>query len=118
LLYIVDTGATHAAAGPRHIRRFRVDGARLEGGEVFSVCDRGLYDGFRLDPKGRLWASAADGVPCISPEGELIGKILIPETVSNVAFGGPKRNRLYITGTTSLYSAYLGVQGVPYFAPG
>ena len=61
--------------------------------------------------------SAADGVHCITPEGELLGKILVPETVSNVAFGGPKRNRLYITGTTSLYSLYMGVQGVSYFDP-
>jgi gluconolactonase len=118
ILYIVDTGATHAEDGPRHIRRFRVDGAKLSGGEVLSTCDRGLYDGIRLDTAGRIWASAADGVHCITPEGALIGKILIPETVSNLAFGGPKRNRLYITGTTSLYAAYVGVQGVSYFAPG
>jgi gluconolactonase len=117
LLYVADTGVSHVEDGPRHIRRFRVKGAKLKGGEVFSVCDRGLYDGFRLDTSGRLWASAADGVHCITPEGALIGKILVPETVSNLAFGGPKRNRLYITGTTSLYAAYLGVQGVSYFAP-
>ncbi len=115
LLYVVDTGATHVDDGPRHIRRFRVDGSRLSGGEVFSTCDYGLYDGFRLDTAGRLWASAADGVHCITPEGELLGKIRVPETVSNVVFGGPKRNRLYMTGTTSLYAVYMGVQGVSYF---
>lgn len=115
LLYVVDTGATHVEDGPRHIRRFRVEGTRLAGGEVFSTCDRGLYDGFRLDTAGRLWASAADGVHCITPEGELIGKLRVPETVSNLAFGGPKRNRLYMTGTTSLYAVYMGVQGLSYF---
>jgi len=114
-LYVSDTGATHEEGGPRHIRRFSVDGKRLSGGEVFSVCDRGLYDGFRLDIQGNLWASAADGVHCISPDGVLLGKILIPETASNVCFGGPKRNRLYITATTSLYATYLGVCGLPYF---
>lgn len=114
ILYIVDTGATHVEDGPRHIRRFRVEGGRLSGGEEFSVCERGLYDGIRLDTAGRIWASAADGVHCITPDGELIGKILVPETVSNLAFGGLKRNRIYMTGTTSLYSAFVGAQGLPY----
>lgn len=115
-LFVADTGATHVENGPRHIRRFAVrDGGRLSGGEVFSVCDLGLYDGFRLDTGGRIWASAKDGVHCLAPDGSLLGKILVPETVSNVAFGGRKRNRLFITGTTSLYSTYLGVQGLPYF---
>ena len=115
LLYVSDTGATHVPDGPRHIRRFSVSDGKLSGGEVFSVCDRGLYDGFRLDVHGNIWASAADGVHCITPEGALIGKILIPETVSNVSWGGRKRNRLYITATTSLYATYLGVCGLPYF---
>lgn len=118
LLYVSDTGASHEPKGPRHIRRFAVDGKRLSGGEVFSVCDRGLYDGFRIDVRGNIWASAADGVHCLAPDGALIGKILVPETVSNVAFGGPKRNRLYITGTTSLYATYLAVSGLSYFGPG
>lgn len=92
-----------------------MDGGRLSGGEVFSVCDYGLYDGFRLDTAGRIWASAKDGVHCLAPDGSLIGKVLVPETVSNVAFGGRKRNRLFITATTSLYATYLNVQGLPYF---
>lgn len=115
ILYIADTGATHIEDGPRHLRRFKVEGKELRGGEVFSVCDRGLYDGFRVDLDGNIWSSAADGVHCITPEGELIGKIKIPETVSNVCFGGPKRNRLYICGATSLYAAYLGTSGLGYF---
>ncbi len=114
-LFVSDTGASHVDNGPRHIRRFDVDGATLRGGEVFSVCAAGVYDGFRVDMQGNIWASAADGVHCISPDGDLIGKVLVPETVSNVCFGGPKRNRLYITGTTSLYSTYVGVCGLPYF---
>ena len=114
-LYVSDTGATHISDGPRHIRKFSVSDGKLSGGTVFSVCDRGLYDGFRLDVHENIWASAADGVHCINPQGDLIGKIRIPETVSNVCFGGAKRNRLYITGTTSLYATYLGVSGLPYF---
>jgi len=112
LLYIVDTGRTHVENGPAHIRRFRVgaDG-KLAGGEVFAECTVGLFDGFRVDEDGRVWTSAGDGVHCYDPDGTLIGKILIPEPVANVEFGGIKRNRLFICGTSSLYSVYLSING-------
>ena len=112
-LYIADTGATHAPDGPRHIRAFDVIGGTLSGGEVFATSDCGLFDGFRFDEAGRLWTSAGDGVHCFEPDGTLIGKIRVPETVSNVCFGGPHRNRLFITATTSLYSVYLLLRGAP-----
>lgn len=114
-LYIADTGATHLANGPHHVRRFKVsdDGASLSGGEVFTTCAVGLYDGFRVDVDGNLWLSAGDGVHCHSSDGTLLGKILIPEAVSNVCFGGPKFNRLFICGTTSLYSVYLNTRAAP-----
>ncbi|MEO0668820.1 MAG: SMP-30/gluconolactonase/LRE family protein [Pseudomonadota bacterium] len=113
LLYIADTGATHAENGPRHIRRHSVapDGT-LSGGEVFADCTEGLFDGFRCDTDGRVWTSASDGVHCLDPTGKLIGKVHIPELVANVCFGGPKLNRLFICGTTSLYSVFLNVNGV------
>lgn len=113
LLYIADTGATHRPNGPRHIRRFKVGaGGKLTGGEVFAECTAGLFDGFRLDRQGRVWTSAGDGVHCYEPDGTMIGKVRIPETVANVTFGGQKRNRLFICGTTSLYSIYLFVSGL------
>ncbi|MEM8786706.1 MAG: SMP-30/gluconolactonase/LRE family protein [Pseudomonadota bacterium] len=112
-LYIADTGITHDPAGPKHIRRHAVaDDNSLTGGEVFATCAAGLFDGFRVDREGRIWSSAADGVHCLDPEGRLIGKVKIPELVANVCFGGPKLNRLFICGTTSLYSVYLNVNGV------
>jgi gluconolactonase len=112
LLYVADTGWSHVPDGPRHIRVFDVaaDGT-LSGGEVFATCTAGAFDGFRLDGMGRLWASADDGVHCFEPDGTLIGKVLVPETVANVVFGGPKRNRLFICATTSLYAVYLHVSG-------
>ncbi len=110
-LYIVDTGATHKENGPRHIRRFTVNGKTLKGGEVFAESTAGLFDGFRIDRDGRIWTSTAEGVHCYDPDGTLIGKILIPELVANVTFGGTKLNRLFICGTTSLYSIYLTVSG-------
>lgn len=112
-LYIADTGASHDPNGPAHIRKHSVnDDGTLNGGEVFADCTNGLFDGFRIDRDGRVWTSAADGVHCLAPDGTLIGKIKIPEFVSNVCFGGPKLNRLFICGTTSLYSAYLAVNGI------
>ncbi|TXC66796.1 SMP-30/gluconolactonase/LRE family protein [Piscinibacter aquaticus] len=118
LLYIVDTGATHIENGPHHVRRFRVkaDGT-LAGGEVFAICPAGLYDGMRVDVHGNLWLSAGDGVHCHAPDGTLLGKILVPETVANVCFGGAKLNRLFICATTSLYAVYLNTRGLTAVAP-
>ena len=112
LLYIADTGRTHVDNGPAHIRRFKVkaDGT-LTGGKVFAESTAGLFDGFRIDEDGRVWTSAGDGVHCYDPDGTLIGKILIPEPVANVEFGGRKRNRLFICATSSLYAVYLSING-------
>ena len=113
LLYIADTGATHVKDGPRHIRVFDVakNGKTLGKGRVFATCTVGLFDGFRCDMHGHVWTSAGDGVHCYHSDGTLIGKVLIPEVVANVCFGGLKRNRLYICGTTSLYAVYLNAHG-------
>jgi len=115
-LYIADTGRSHGKDLPAHIRVFDVrDDGTLSGGKVFADCTAGLFDGFRIDTAGRLWSSSAEGVHCFDPDGTLIGKLLVPEVVSNVCFGGPKRNRLFICGTTSLYSMHLHVNGVRTF---
>jgi gluconolactonase len=115
LLYVADTGLTHTVDGPHHVRRFRVsaDGSSLSGGDVFAACTVGLFDGFRVDAHGNLWLSAGDGVHCYASDGALLGKILIPEAVANVCFGGPKRNRLFICATTSLYSVFLNTRAAP-----
>ena len=111
LLYVVDSGLTHRADGPHHVRRFRVgaDGS-LAGGEVLATCPAGLYDGLRVDLHGNLWLSAGDGVHCHGADGALLGKVLVPETVANLCFGGAKRNRLFICATTSLYAIYLNTR--------
>lgn len=112
-LFIADTGITHDPKGPKHIRRHNVtEAGTLSGGDVFADCSAGVFDGFRFDRDGRLWTSAADGVHCLAPDGRLIGKVHIPEIVANVCFGGAKLNRLFICGTTSLYSVFLNVNGV------
>ena len=110
-LYVADTGATHVADGPRHIRAFDVGADwRLSGGAVLTSCDVGLYDGFRLDRTGMIWTSAGDGVHCVTPQGETIGKIRLDEVAANVEFGGPKRNRLFICATTTLRAVYLNAR--------
>jgi gluconolactonase len=75
------------------------------------VCPNGLFDGFRADVHGNLWASSADGVYCYAPDGALLGQVVVPEVVANVCFGGPKFNRLFICATTSLYSVFLNTRG-------
>jgi len=95
------------------LRVFTVDGDKLSGGELFAECGNGIFDGFRLDTQGRIWTSAADGVHIYHPDGTLLGKLLVPETVSNLTWGGPKRNRLFITATTSVYSLYTTANGAP-----
>ena len=111
-LYVADTGRTHGPQNPKHIRVFDVQGDKVNGGREFAECTAGLFDGFRIDVDGRVWTSAEDGVHCYDPDGTLIGKIRVPEVVANVCFGGVKRNRLYICGTTSLYAVYVMTNGV------
>ena len=110
-LYIADSGASHDANQPRHIRAFDVQGGSLSRDRAFAVIDAGVPDGIRTDLAGNLWSSAADGVHCFAPDGHRLGKILVPETVANLCFGGPRRNRLFITATSSLYALYLATTG-------
>ena len=114
-LFVSDTGASHISDGPKALYRFPCDekGPLTDVPELFTECTAGLFDGFRIDTDDRVWTSARDGVHCYAPNGTLIGKIRIPEIVSNVCFGGPRLNRLFITGTTSLYSVYLAINGKP-----
>ena len=113
ILYVSDTSLSHDPYGNRHIRAFNVhDGNRLSGGEVVVDVTPGVSDGFRCDSEGNIWTSAGDGVHCYTPEGMLLGKILISEMVANVTFGGRWKNRLFICATTSVYAIYLKREGV------
>jgi gluconolactonase len=95
------------------MRVFEVTETGLTGGDLFAECGDGVFDGIRLDSQDRIWASAGDGVHIYHPDGSLLGKLLVPETVSNLCFGGAKRNRLFVTATTSIYSLFLSVDGGP-----
>jgi gluconolactonase len=106
-LFVVDSGVGHGL-----MRVFDVqENGSLSGGETFANHKDGIFDGFRVDVDDRIWTSAGEAVLCYERDGTLIGRILIPERVSNLTFGGPKRNRLFITATSSLYSVLIAVSG-------
>jgi gluconolactonase len=75
-------------------------------------------DGVRVDVYGNLWCSSNagnnvgySGVTVHAPEGKMIGRIRLPEACANIAFGGPKRNRLFMAAGQSLYALYVNTQG-------
>lgn len=111
-LYVSDTGRRHAKGGDRAIFSFRTGNTDFPiDGNAFFRVDCGASDGFRVDTKGNIWTSAGDGVHCVDESGQFLGKLFVPEVVSNVCFGGRAKNRLFITACTSLYSIVLDAQG-------
>ena len=119
-LYLCDTGA------PKNITVWDViDGKKIINGHEFAAMKQkmndgsfaGGADGIRADVDGNIWAGAGwvgegyDGVHVFAPDGQRIGQILLPEICSNVSFGGPKRNRLFMTASQSLYAVYVESQG-------
>lgn len=110
-LYVADTGRMFSS-DPQHIRVYDMVGGRPVNGRLFHTIRPGCADGIRVDDDGNLWSSAADGVHCIAPDGRLLGKILVPELVSNICFGGRAKHRLFITATTSVYAVTLNRKGI------
>ena len=117
-LYISDSATSHDPDGPGHIRVFDVvEGRKLQNGRVFADFRPGFADGIRTDHDGNLWAGVgwagpgANGVHCFTAEGELIGRIHLPEPCANLCFGGVKKNRLFMASSQSLYSLYVEATG-------
>lgn len=105
-LYIADSGKPH------HIRVFDVSADnQLTNSKIFCIIDNGVPDGIRCDAHGNLWSSAGDGIHIFAPTGALIGKIPVPETPANLAFGGSDGKTLFITARTSLYAIKTNVPG-------
>jgi gluconolactonase len=113
ILYVIES-RTH----PRRIRAFDVVGDRLAHSRVLMDAGPGTPDGFRVDVDGNLWCgwgmgtAELDGVRILSPQGEPIGHIALPERCANVCFGGALRNRLFMAASRSLYSLFVNTQGV------
>ncbi len=113
-LYIVDTGQPRTLG---HIRIFDVQDGKLSGGQEFAAMTGGSTDGIRTDIFGNLWCAAGwggldfNGVHCFAPDGDLIGRIHLPEPCSNLCFGGRKKDRLFMTCGQSLYAVFVGTRG-------
>ncbi|MBM3727000.1 MAG: SMP-30/gluconolactonase/LRE family protein [Acidobacteria bacterium] len=111
-LYIADTGAQG-----RDLKVWDVDGVTLRNTRRFILLDipgtgaPSAADGIRCDADGNLWCGARPGVQIVHPSGERIGMIRLPETCANVCFGGPRRNRLFMTASQSLYSVHVQTRG-------
>lgn len=107
-LYVAESGSSHDASVPSVLKVYDV----VPGGELahvrdFAEIDSGLPDGLRVDQHDNVWCSANDGVHVFAPTGDLIGKVLVPERVANLTFGGERGNVLFITATTSVYSVFV-----------
>jgi gluconolactonase len=109
-LYIADSGAIAGASfpginydNPHHIRVFNVDGVNLSDGRVFAEIHPGVPDGLRVDHEGYIWTSAMDGIRCMSPDGEVLGKIMLPSQTSNLCFGGIDGTDMFITSSDKVY---------------
>jgi gluconolactonase len=110
-LYVADSGATHVSGLPPTIWSYKAADQTVAAPSLFATCPEGLFDGFRCDVHGNVWTSAGRSVFCYAPDGTHLGTIPVGEIVANVCFGGPRRNRLYICGQTSLYAIYLNTRG-------
>jgi gluconolactonase len=114
ILYVVES-----RSAPRNILAFDVvDGGRkLKNRRLLIDAGPGSPDGFRCDVNGNLWcgwgmgAAELDGVMIFNPDGKPIGRIALPERCANLCFGGTHRNRLFMAGSTALYSLYVNTQG-------
>jgi gluconolactonase len=114
VLYVSDTSAALRTdgTGHHHIVAFDVLGGQdLARPQVFAVIQPGLSDGFRVDVHGFVYTSSADSVQVYHADGTRIGRILVPEKVGNLVFGGPGGNELFICASSSLYCIRLNTRG-------
>jgi gluconolactonase len=125
-LYVASTGRGPGDTGPGgrgdlHVFDVTSDNT-LANHRLFSDClvdgVRCAPDGVRCDVDGNVWCSSNagravgySGVTIWTPEGRLIGRIRLPEVCGNLCFGGPKRNRLFMAASQSLYAVYVNTQG-------
>lgn len=113
LLYVSDTSEFDYPQGHHYIRVYQVvDGRYAKNGDVFAEISPGQPDGLRVDEHGNVFTSSQDSIQVYSSDGACLGKILVPETCTNLTFGGQKRNRLFITAGKSLYAIDVNTCGI------
>src|SRR5437867_52989 len=118
-LYVVDTGATDGPNYPANIIVFDVvsNGTGLQGGKVFADFAPGFTDGVRCDTDGNVWCGwgwggvDTNGVRVHARNGDRLAFLHTPEVIANLCFGGSKRNRLFMTGSTSIYALHVNAVG-------
>ena len=112
-LYVADMSVIDfPSQGRRELRVYELDGNHPRFSHKLTDVEPGIPDGFTVDHLGHVYCSCEDGVIIFTPEGQQIGKIAVPERVSNCTFGGRDGDELFITATTSLYRIKLAVHGV------
>ena len=118
-VYVVDTGATDGPQYPANVIVFDVssDGTKATNPKVFADFKPGFTDGIRCDTDGNLWCGwgwggvETNGVRVHAPDGTLLAFLHTPEVIANLVFGGTKRNRLLMCGSTSIYALYVNAVG-------
>lgn len=80
--------------------------------ELKDASQGGVPDGLKVDVEGNVYSTGPGGVWIFSPDGKLLGKISVPETATNLAWGESDRKTLYITASKSLYRIRLKIAGV------
>jgi gluconolactonase len=125
-LYVASTGKGPGDTGPGgkgEVYVFDVGSDnRLTNRRLFTNCMVDEVkcgpDGLRCDVDGNVWMSSNagravgyNGVTVWNPAGKLLGRIRLPEVCANIAFGGPKRNRLFMAASQSLYAVFVATQG-------
>ena len=111
-IYIADSGGSHDVNAPNQIMVYDIiENKILKNGKVFHKFNPFFADGFRVDKDDNVWTSAGKGIKCFSPQGEVIGQLLLPDLVANLTFGGENNNILYVTSSSNLYSMELNQQG-------
>jgi gluconolactonase len=116
-LYVNDTVQTLI-----RVFEVEVDGslsnARIFASNIRSELEAGVPDGMKCDQRGNVWVTAPGGVWVYSPSGDLLGKVRVPELVSNLAWGGTDLRSLYLTATHSVYAipTKVGPRHEPYMS--
>jgi gluconolactonase len=67
-------------------------------------------DGLKVDSAGNIWATGPGGLRIISPQGKVLGQLIVPEIVANVGFAEDGKT-VYLTGSTSLYRLNTKIAG-------